>query len=190
MMRILTFPSLAEDICEVLCTTNTSIWYLSLLKNPKCNIHLSKLTIVFVQIENCNCPNWELYLSKLQNVFLSKSSLAEDICEVFCTGVTSSRPLLWIRPILLWNRKFPNCAAHFLRNKIPTKFKLKRLGMMENISRILLLIVLFSMLTNFAAKVNIESPFRRHKSFSKVSGELDNTMFHDVRATPPPPAYD
>ena len=38
-------------------------------------INFSKFTIVFVQIDKCICPNWQMYLSKLQNVFVQTSVL-------------------------------------------------------------------------------------------------------------------
>ena len=33
---------------------------------------------VFVQIGQCICPNWKVYLSKLENVFVP---IAKNICE-------------------------------------------------------------------------------------------------------------
>ena len=37
---------------------------------PNWKLYLSKLESVFVQIGKCICPNWKKYLSKLTNIFV------------------------------------------------------------------------------------------------------------------------
>ena len=141
--------------------------------------------IVFDKIKNCICPNQKLYLSNLKIVFvkIAKCIFVQKLWPKI--SVKCSAPASQLR-----GRCFEFEPFYYETESFQiVKFKLKRLGTkqkyFEDINSLVLNVGQF-----WSLKVNIESPFRRHKSFSKVSGELDNTMFHDVRATPPPPGYD
>ena len=60
---------------------------------------------VFFQVVQCNCPNWQMYMSISQNVFVLESGLC--ICRQGTLHLPSYHTIVY------WNKCiYPNCLIH------------------------------------------------------------------------------
>ena len=98
-----------------ICSISLLFWWISLLVVtcicPTFQMYLSKLPNVFVQFSKCICPNCQMYLSRLPNVFVRITKCICPNCQMYL----SNCPNVFVQIAKIYLSKSPNLFVKIVK---------------------------------------------------------------------------